>query len=162
VTELYYNSTILKCIEAWFSEDNVFADKGAMFPPPAVEINYTMVGATLYGMGSVSAGRAVLCKMKFRVDMCGNSTLALNAADTFLLDPMLRFINCTLVSGFVEAALPDFNYDGKVDTSDLTIIANAFRSQPSGERWNPVCDVNHDSRIDILDVAVAAKDFENP
>jgi hypothetical protein len=156
---LYYNSTILKCIEAWFSEDNVFAGKGAMFPQPAVEINYTMVGATLYGMGSVSAGHAVLCKMKFLVDMPGNSSLALNATDTFLLDPMLRFINCTLVPGFVEASLPDFNNDGKVDASDLTAISNAFRSQPGMERWNHMCDVNQDLRIDIRDIAVVAKAF---
>jgi thermitase len=156
---LYYNSTILKCIEAWFPTDNVFAGKQAMFPEPALEVNYTMVGATLFGSDSVLAGRAVLFKMKFQVNSPGNSMLMLNATDTFLLDPLLKFINCTLVRGIVEATLPDFNNDGKVDTSDLTTIANAFRSQPSNEKWNPVCDVNHDSRIDILDVAVVAKAF---
>jgi hypothetical protein len=156
---LYYDSTVLKCIEAWFPTDNVFAGKEAVFPPPDVEINYTMVGATLYSKDSVLAGRAVLCKMKFEVSFPGNSTLMLNASDTFLLDPNLKFINCTLVPGFVEATLPDFNDDGKVDASDLTTIAVAFRSQPGNERWNPICDVNHDSRIDILDVAVAAKAF---
>jgi len=91
--------------------------------------------------------------------MPGNSTLALNATNTFPLVPMLGFINCTLVSGSVEASLPDFNNDGKVDDSDLTAISNAFRSQPDGERWNPRCDVNHDSKIDVLDAAVVAKAF---
>jgi hypothetical protein len=156
---LYYNSSILKCMEAWFPTDNVFADKDVLFPEPDVEIDYTMVGATLYGRDSVLAGHAVLCKMKFQVDSPGNSTLMLNATDTFLLDPMLKFINCTLVRGFVEATLPDFNNDGKVDTLDLTIMASALRSQPGDGRWNPICDVNHDSRIDILDGVVVAKAF---
>jgi thermitase len=156
---LYYNSSILKCIEAWFPADNVFAHKYALFPEPDIEINYTMVGATLYGRDSMLAGHAVLCEMKFRVDSPGNSTLMLNATDTFLLDPTLKFINCTLVQGSVEATLPDFNYDGKVGTLDLTIMASAFRSQPGDGRWNPICDLNHDLRIDILDAAIVAKAF---
>jgi hypothetical protein len=118
-----------------------------------------MVGATLYGRDSVLAGHAVLCEIKFQVDSSGNSTLMLSATDTFLLDPALKFINCTLVGGSVEATLPDFNHDGKVDASDLNLISSAFRAQPGGLRWNQIFDVNLDLKIDILDVAVVAKAF---
>jgi Ca2+-binding EF-hand superfamily protein len=77
--------------------------------------------------------------------------------DTFLLDPDLKMISCRLENGFVKSGLPDFNEDGKVDTSDLALLIAAFGSDFGSERWNSMCDLNNDSQINIIDVAVTAR-----
>lgn len=156
--KLYYNSTVFQCLDAWVAADNVFAGKNPILPEPLIEENYVMMGATLTG-GAAFAGTGTLCKISFRADRIGNSTLMWDRNDTFLVDPGLKFINCTLIDGFAEAIFPDLDHDGKVATSDLIIIAQAFDSCAGDERWNSLCDLNHDFKINILDVAIMAKAF---
>ncbi len=155
---MYYDSTILRCVKSWVPDDNVFADKNPIIPEPLIEENLTMVGATL-AAESPFAGTGTLCKIRFLVEGSGNTTLLLDRNETFLLDPSLKFVNCTLVDGFVEAVFPDFDFDGEVGESDLATIAEAFGSRIGDGNWNVLCDVNHDSKIDILDVAITARAF---
>jgi hypothetical protein len=156
--KLYYNATAFQCLDAWVPADNVFAGKNPILPEPLIEENYVMVGATLTG-GTAFAGTGTLCKIKFQADRVGNSTLIWDRNDTFLVDPGLKLMNCTLIDGFAETVFPDVDHDGKVANSDLLIIAQAFDSYEGDERWNSLCDLNHDFKINILDVAIMAKAF---
>jgi hypothetical protein len=35
----------------------------------------------------------------------------------------------------------DLNFDGKVSLADLQLLANAYKSQPGDENWNPLADI---------------------
>jgi hypothetical protein len=48
--------------------------------------------------------------------------------------------------------LVDVNLDGKVDGTDVSMVANANPSEPGSANWNPFLDVNHDGKIDDADV----------
>jgi hypothetical protein len=52
----------------------------------------------------------------------------------------------------VRALEGDVNGDWKVDSSDLSILSNAYGSQPSTENWNPNCDLNSDNQTDAKDL----------
>jgi hypothetical protein len=55
----------------------------------------------------------------------------------------------------------DFNYSGKVDLSDFSILANAWMCQPGDTYWNHVCDISepNDDIIDGFDIGVFAEDW---
>jgi thermitase len=53
----------------------------------------------------------------------------------------------------------DINDDGRVDITDVSLVAKAFGSNPTRGRWNPICDLNGDGRVDIQDVARVARNF---
>jgi hypothetical protein len=156
--KLHYNCTVFRCLDVWVPDDNIFAGKNPILPEPLIEANYVMIGATLTG-GTAFAGTGTLCKIKFQADRIGNSTLMWDRNDTFLVDPGLKLMNCTLIDGFAEAIFPDVDHDGKVAISDLIIIRQAFDSYEGDERWNSLCDLNNDFKINILDVAIMAKAF---
>lgn len=90
-------------------------------------------------------------------EACSNYTLTgeatilpyeLNTADNIYNDGIVkvRFVG-------------DLNGDGKVDISDIRIIAKAFASYPDHPRWNPEADIDQNGFIDMRDIRLAAKNF---
>jgi len=53
----------------------------------------------------------------------------------------------------------DINGDGKVNLSDLALLALAYNSKPGDPRWNPNADIKGDGRVDLGDLAVLAQHY---
>jgi hypothetical protein len=53
----------------------------------------------------------------------------------------------------------DVNGDGKVDTQDLAVVAEAFGSCLGKPKWDVKADVNGDGKVDIADLGVIAAHF---
>jgi hypothetical protein len=53
----------------------------------------------------------------------------------------------------------DLTGDGKVNISDIALVARGFGTTPGHARWITTADVNDDRKIDILDVAFIAKNW---
>jgi hypothetical protein len=53
----------------------------------------------------------------------------------------------------------DLNNDNRIDITDLTILALAYRSKPGDKYWNPLADLNGDSVIDIFDLTMLTQNF---
>ena len=70
----------------------------------------------------------------------------------FLLSEKL--IKITLLMG-------DIDEDGKVDSSDLIIFAQAFGSQEGDPNWDEKCDLNGDGKVDTEDLLLLAQNFGN-
>ena len=75
-------------------------------------------------------------------------------------------VESNLTNNMMEASVTikirifgDINNDDKVDITDIGIVAKAFGSNPTRQRWNPACDLNGDGRVDIQDVAMVARNF---
>jgi hypothetical protein len=102
-------------------------------------------------------GNGTLLTVTFKAEEIGTSNLTFT--NLIFLGPYSQIYDVTAFHGFVEVTLPDFNNDGKVDTTDLTTVVQAFGSRPSEEGWNSTCDVNRDSIINIIDVAITARAF---
>ncbi len=160
--KIYYNDTIFQCLEAWLPPDNVFAYSIPLVPPPLIEGNYSLIGATLMGSEWPYTGCGTLCKIRFRAIKPGNCTIFFDQTDTFLLNSAMKSIDFVPLSCIAETWLPDFNNDGIFDLSDITLIAGAFGLQHDDQDWNPVFDINHDSHIDMIDIAKIARTYGMP
>jgi hypothetical protein len=57
------------------------------------------------------------------------------------------------------AVIGDVNGDGKVDITDIAMVAAAFGSYPGSPKWNPACDLNGDLKIDVADIAIVCAHF---
>jgi branched-chain amino acid transport system substrate-binding protein len=60
------------------------------------------------------------------------------------------------------AEMPDIKRDGKIDITDVFLLAKAFGTSkpfPRHPRWNPAADVNNDGKVNIGDVFQIAKNF---
>lgn len=53
----------------------------------------------------------------------------------------------------------DINGDGKVDLSDLVLLANAYGSHPDSVRWNPNADINGNNVVDLADLVLLATHY---
>jgi len=53
----------------------------------------------------------------------------------------------------------DLNDDGVVNTDDLLIMANAYKSHPGHEKWNLLADLDGNDLINIVDLCTVAKDY---
>jgi outer membrane protein assembly factor BamB len=53
----------------------------------------------------------------------------------------------------------DLNADGKVNITDITIVAVSFGSRPGDAKWNAIADLDHDGIVNILDISLVAKDY---
>jgi hypothetical protein len=56
------------------------------------------------------------------------------------------------VSDVVPYGNADFNFDGKVDMADYSILASAYGSQSPQPEYLPICDLYLDTMIDINDM----------
>ncbi len=62
--------------------------------------------------------------------------------------------NLRLLRTEVELARADINLDGKVDGTDVSIVANANPSEPDSPHWDPKLDLNNDGLINDEDVNI--------
>jgi len=53
----------------------------------------------------------------------------------------------------------DVNDDGKVDITDIAIVALAFGTYPDHPRWNEAADVNRDGEVNMFDLVLVAANF---
>jgi len=66
--------------------------------------------------------------------------------------------NCT--GGNIIVSIPgDINGDGKVNLSDLALLAMAYNTKPGDAKWNPNADIKSDGRVDLADLAVLARNY---
>ena len=65
----------------------------------------------------------------------------------------------TFTDGAVSIVFIDVNGDGKVDITDIAIVAKAFGSNPELPTWDPRADLNGDGKVDITDIAMVAVHF---
>jgi hypothetical protein len=161
---LQYNSSVIECAKVTVPVDYFLTPSvpGQVFIHGPI-INQTegsiWAGASLLVDEEGKVGGGVLLTITLKAKTLGNSTLTIPHTVLTRPDGLWRSADYVVLDGLVEVVLPDFNNDGKVDTSDLTIIRDAFGSTPGQRRWNPACDVNKDSKINILDIAVTAKAY---
>jgi hypothetical protein len=163
IFKLHFNNSLLQGIDVVLPENHFMTPQvpGNLFVV-ACWLNqtggYAEVAMTLLDDEPAKVGNGTLAAANFRAKELGSSNLTIS--DCFLVDPYAQdHEQAMVVNGLVEIVLPDFNKDGRVDTSDLDIIREAFGSGKSDEKWNPACDVNNDGKINIVDVAVTAKAF---
>jgi PKD repeat protein len=66
----------------------------------------------------------------------------------------------TIIQIYNVTAPPwDVNGDGKVDVTDIFLVAKAYGSSPGEPGWDPRCDVNGDGKVDITDLFIVAKHY---
>lgn len=70
-------------------------------------------------------------------------TLAVNITDA-----------CRLASGGISGAEGDINMDGKVDSTDLSLLGQAWGSHLGDPNFNGCADFNHDHVVDLKDLAI--------
>jgi hypothetical protein len=53
----------------------------------------------------------------------------------------------------------DFNHNGAIDISDITVVTAVFGKRAGDADWNPMADLNNDEIINIVDVTLIAKEY---
>lgn len=84
--------------------------------------------------------------------MEGNYIVTLNVTDSQGLWNMTSSV-VTVTYG------TDINRDRAVNILDITIVAAAYNTRPSDEKWNALADLDKNEWINILDISAVAKDF---
>ena len=130
----------------YVSAENGSYLSGAFFPTPTVSGSRVPLTAAAGSAAAASSG--TLAKVTFRVTSVKASTLQLSSV--FLSDISGDPVSVRSVNGRVvksETAPWDVNKDGKVNVSDLVLVA---RKDPRG-------DVNSDGKINVSDLVLVAK-----
>jgi len=60
---------------------------------------------------------------------------------------------------FFRSLFCDVNYDGSVDMADISMMIDAFMTEPTSPNWNSNCDVNNDLSVDMADISIAIDNF---
>ncbi len=89
-----------------------------------------------------------------------NGSLSWNFnASTSLLELQVTH-SSNIASVIVDWRTPgDVNADGKVDSSDLTALSEAYGSVPFTQNWNEDCDFNADNKINISDLYPLGRNY---
>jgi hypothetical protein len=105
-------------------------------------------------IGGSASGSGTLANVTFHCLGIGDTYLAFDGVNTYLVDSNLDRIPHNTVDGYVEQRwIPeDINGDGIVNIQDIVIAALAFGSRPGDPNWNPIADVCQDGIIDIFDL----------
>jgi uncharacterized membrane protein len=95
-------------------------------------------------------------------DLYLNAALAINDhgwITGIATDPNGKRVAFLLVP--LAASKADFEPDGDVDLEDFGVLANAWRSTPVDDYWNPLCDISepNDGVIDELDLKVFTENW---
>lgn len=53
----------------------------------------------------------------------------------------------------------DVNHDGRVDASDLVLLAEAYSSRPNDPNWNPDADIDNDQYVGLTDLSILALNY---
>jgi hypothetical protein len=53
----------------------------------------------------------------------------------------------------------DVDHNGKVDLSDLALLAEAYGSRPNDPNWNPCADMDNDQYAGLLDLTILATHY---
>jgi len=70
------------------------------------------------------------------------------------LDPSDGLFSMETYFGFDNLKTPDINEDCVVNVLDMTIVSNAFGSDPDDPNWNELADLNNDGHVNILDITI--------
>jgi len=63
-------------------------------------------------------------------------------------------------SNVIKVRMPgDVNCDGRVDVTDVMLMAMAMCSYPGHPRWNPMADVNEDGKVNLTDFFIVCLNF---
>ena len=67
----------------------------------------------------------------------------------------------TLMTEFIVSGNPDIDEDGDVDLVDFAMFAQAWKTQPGDDNWNPACNISepNDNVINERDLAVLADNW---
>lgn len=106
-----------------------------------------------FGDGDAVTTNETLIEHKFVA--AGNYSVSLNVTDNHELSN----IYTANVSVNEKTLLGDLNSDGKVNITDISIVAIAFGSYDGEPRWNEKCDLNYDKTINILDLTIVATQY---
>ena len=97
------------------------------------------------------------------ITISGNTTIPVEYGDHNLKVYATDVSNETYASEtvyFTITILCDANGDGKVDISDIIIIATAYGSTPNDPNWNPNADMAYPyEKIDIFDIVTAVSHY---
>lgn len=61
----------------------------------------------------------------------------------------------------LKKAFGDVDDDGKVDVTDVAIVAKTFSSSIARPNWNSQADQNGDNKVDITDISIVCKNYGN-
>ena len=121
---LFFDPTVLRCIDVWLPPDHVYA--GMDFTLPDEPFIDNKIGCMGY-FGAADGywhfdGSGTLCQIEFEVVSCGESVLGFSepyGQDTLLLDDWLDVIPCEVINGYFD------------DPVGLPVVSNAGRA-----RWH--------------------------
>jgi hypothetical protein len=95
--KLFFNSTVVKCINATYTPNHVFTGKSFVPVTPVIDdsLGFVLYGCTLIGNETPFTGNGTLCQLVFQVIALGQSDLKFSSPygeDTFLLDNNLDLL----------------------------------------------------------------------
>ena len=107
------------------------------------------------------SGEGVVFRVRFKALKDGGVKISLTRFTGY--DSENRPMNFLLSEKLVKITLlmGDIDEDGKVDSSDLIILAQAFGSQEGDPNWDEKCDLNGDGKVDTEDLLLLAQNFGN-
>lgn len=85
-------------------------------------------------------------------------TLSVNATHNFL---HFTYVHSTKTVKIWLTILADVNGDRIVDMADISMIIDAFMTEPGDPGWNLLADTNQDNIIDMADISIAIENFMN-
>lgn len=116
------------------------------------------IAATLLGMpfrdSTPQSGNGVLFDVEFLVKQRGWTVFDLkNTKVGVIVGIELVWIAHNIGTGyFRNTLLGDADWDGNVDTSDLSVFKLAYGSTPGKSNWNSHCDFDLDGKVDVSDL----------
>lgn len=105
------------------------------------------------------SGEGIVFRIKFKTLKDGGTRIAVTSFVGF--DSQNRPIDFLLIEKVINITLlmGDINGDGKVDSEDLIIFAQAFGTSLGDSNYNEKCDLNGDGKIDAEDLLLLAQNF---
>jgi hypothetical protein len=106
--KLFFNTSLVRCINAWYPSDHVFAGKPFCPVNPLIDNNagFVLYGCTLLGNVTPFTGNGPLCQILFMVvgrGACGlNFSKPYGLSETFLLDYYLNTIPAIVKDGYFD------------------------------------------------------------
>jgi hypothetical protein len=87
----------------------------------------------------------------------GNYTMGVYA------EPVLGEVDMldnNLATGIITVTIPgDVTGDFCLDMQDISLLADAFLTEPGHSLWNPSADINNDNSVDMMDISIAMDHF---